>query len=106
MRACVGDVWTKEPQQLILILIFKAITNIICVALKLTNTMFPCKYCAYTSNWSFNLIRYEKAMNMNEINQDFGFQNSNVRVQNGMFSCKYCTYTSNWSSNLHRQEKT
>ena len=39
------------------------------------------------------------------MNQDFGFQNSDVRVQNGMFSCQYCTYTSNWSSNLHRHEK-
>ena len=63
--------------------------------------MFSCKYCTYTSKWSSN----EKAIHKNEMNQDFKFQNSNVRVQNGTFSCKYCIYTSKWSSNLRRHEK-
>ena len=67
--------------------------------------MFSCKYCEHTSNWSSNLSKPENAMHMNKMNQDFGFQNSNVRAQNGMFSCKYCTYTSNWSSNLQKHEK-
>ena len=66
--------------------------------------MFYCKNCAYTSNWSSNLRRHEKAKHRNEINQDFGFQNSHMRVKNEMFSCKYCTYTSNWSSNIRRHE--
>ena len=42
--------------------------------------MFSCKYCTYTSNWSCNLHKHEKAMHKNEIAQDFGYQNSNVGV--------------------------
>ena len=59
----------------------------------------------FTSNWSSNVSKHEKAMHMNEMNQDLGFQNSSERTQNGMFFCKYCTYTSNWSSNLRKHEK-
>ena len=40
--------------------------------------MFSCKYCQYTSNWSSNLRKHEKAMHKNEIGQDFGLQNSNI----------------------------
>merc|ERR1711954_306817 len=68
------------PQQLILNQIVKAKTNIICVTIKLTNTMFPCQYCNYVSKRRYDVKRHEKALHKNGTYQDYGFQNSDLGV--------------------------
>ena len=47
--------------------IFKAITNIICVALKTTNTIFPCQYCGYVSKRKYDVTRHAKFKHNGEI---------------------------------------
>merc|ERR1711954_209751 len=68
------------PQQIILNQIVKANTNIICVTIKLTNTMFPCQYCSYVSKRRYDVKRHEKALHKNGTYQDYGFQNSDIAV--------------------------
>merc|ERR1711954_188732 len=63
------------PQQLILNQIDKAKTNIICVSIKLTNTMFPCQYCNYVSKRRYDVKRHEKALHKNGT-----YQNSDLGV--------------------------
>merc|ERR1711954_591180 len=68
------------PQQILLNQIVKDNTNIICVTIKLTNTMLPCQYCSYVSKRRYDVKRHEKALHKNGMYQDYGFQNSDIAV--------------------------